>query len=188
MNPDIWPQRIQRRLTPAARRMLRYGWEALNFGILGPAGFVMLYLHSARSSIQAVVGAGMAGYALALPLQAVLCRGYSRLRRLERLRRTKTVFRLIYTAIYLTAILLDILTVSREPGAGPLLACRSVLFGWVCLWGTNGLWGNRLWRRIRPVLAEAAGRLWDPLRCPWRQPAPLPDGAYPETSQPQKGI
>ena len=163
MQPDVLLKRVQTRLTPEMRRKLQYGWEFLNFGVLGLNSFVLLYLHSARSSIQAVICAGMAGYALVLLLQVLLCRSYPRLRRLERFQLTKKVFRLVYTAIYLTAIMLDILAVSQRPGATPLLAYYGVLFGWVILWGTNCFWGIALWRRVGPVIRRAvspiAGKL-----------------------------
>lgn len=149
----LW-ERTKRRLTPEVRRTFQYGWEALNFGVLGLNSFVMLYLHTARASIRAVICAGIAGYALVFPLQAILCRRRPRSRRLERFRLTKKVFRLVYTAIYLTAIMLDILAVPRRPDAVPLLVYYSVLAVWVILWGTNCFWGIRLWRRLRPVLAR----------------------------------
>ena len=152
MQPGVLLKRVQSRLTPEMRRKFQYGWEFLNFGVLGLNSFVLLYLHSARSSIQAVVCAGMAGYALVLLLQIFLCRSRPHPRRLELFRRTKKVFRLLYTAIYLTAIMLDIFAVSQRPDAAPLLACYGVLFCWVILWGTNCFWGIALWRRVRPVV------------------------------------
>ena len=114
MKPDVLLKRVQTRLTPEIRRKLQYGWEFLNFGVLGLNSFVLLYLHSARSSIQAVICAGMAGYALVMLLQALLCRSRPRPRRLELFRLTKKVFRLVYTAIYLTAIMLDIFAVKQN--------------------------------------------------------------------------
>lgn len=152
MKPGILLEGVQKRLTPETRRKFQYGWEILNFGILGLNSFVLLYLHSARSSIQAVICVGMAGYALVMLLQAVLCRRRPRPRRLELFRLTKRVFRLVYTAIYLTAIMLDVFAVSRQPDAAPMLACYGALFGWVVLWGTNCFWGAALWRRVRPLI------------------------------------
>ena len=152
MQPDILLKRVQTRLTPEMRRKLQYGWELLNFGVLGLNSFVLLYLHSARSSIQAVICAGMVGYVLVLLLQILLCRNRPHSRRLELFQLTKKMFRLVYTAIYLTATMLDILAVSRRPDAAPLLACYGLLFGWIILWGTNGFWGITLWQRVRPVI------------------------------------
>ena len=63
MQPGVLPKQVSSRLTPEMRRKLRYGWEFLNFGVLGLNSFVLLYLHSARRSIQAVICGGMAGYA-----------------------------------------------------------------------------------------------------------------------------
>ena len=155
MKPDVLLKRVQTRLTPEIRRKLQYGWEFLNFGVLGLNSFVLLYLHSARSSIQAVICAGMAGYALVMLLQALLCRSRPRPRRLELFRLTKKVFRLVYTAIYLTAIMLDIFLAAHRPDAAPLLVFHCMSFVWVALWGTNGFWGLRLWRRVSPVICRA---------------------------------
>ena len=55
MQPDILLKRVQTRLTPEMCRKLQYGWELLNFGVLGLNSFVLLYLHSARSSIPNMV-------------------------------------------------------------------------------------------------------------------------------------
>lgn len=154
MEPGGLLKGVQFRLTPEKRRRLQYGWEFLNFGVLGLNSFVLLYLHSARSSVQAIICAGMTGYALVLLLQIFLCRGRPRPRRLELFRRTKKVFRLVYTAIYLTTIMLDIFAVSQRPDAAPLLACYGALFCWVILWGTNCFWGIALWRRVRPVICR----------------------------------
>lgn len=75
MEPGGLLKGVQFRLTPEKRRRLQYGWEFLNFGVLGLNSFVLLYLHSARSSVQAIICAGMTGYALVLLLQIFLCRG-----------------------------------------------------------------------------------------------------------------
>ena len=154
MQPGVLLKRVHSRLTPEMRWKLQHGWEFLNFGVLGLNSFVLLYLHSVRSSIQAVVCAGMAGYALVLLLQILLCRSRPRPRRLGLFRLTKKVFRLVYTAIYLTAIMLDIFAVSQRPDAAPLLAYYGALLGWVVLWGTNCFWGITLWQRIRPVICR----------------------------------
>ena len=159
MQPGVLPKQVSSRLTPEMRRKLQYGWEFLNFGVLGLNSFVLLYLHSARSSIQAVICAGMAGYALVLLLQVLLCRSRPRPRRLALFRLTKKVFRLIYTAIYLTAIMLDIFAVSQRPDAAPLLVYYGVLFCWVILWGTNCFWGIALRQRVRPVICRAVSSI-----------------------------
>ena len=127
-------------------------WDILTFGVVGVNSFILLlYKHSVRSKLKYVICIGAVAYMVILLLQAILLRKHPDRRR--RLTTTKRVFRLIYTALYLTAIMMDILAATL-PGSELQLAYNICLFVFVSLWGTNFLWIWQIYRRFRDFLSR----------------------------------
>lgn len=133
---------------PALRRGLQRIWEWISFGVLGINSFIMLYYRSAQGSIQYVVCAGAAGYALVLLLQSILYRHYPE-RRMRILKLTRKVFRLIYTAVYLTFIMMNIIVAAQMQNGVPLMIYYGWVFIWVAIWGTNCFWAQKIHRLLK---------------------------------------
>ena len=132
-NQLFWHKRFQR------------VWEWFSFGVLGLNSFIMLYYRSTQGAIQYVVCAGAVGYALVLFFQTVLYR-HSPDQGMRILKVTRKVFRLIYTAIYLTSIMMNIIVASQMSNGVPLMIYYGWSFIWVTIWGTNCLWGGNAYR------------------------------------------
>lgn len=139
--------------TPGVLARFKKIWEWISFGVLGLNSFIMLYFHSINSEIRYVVCAGALGYTAVLSLQTFLYRHYPK-RRLYLIKLSKKVFRLIYTAIYLTAIMLNIIAASQVPNNIPSMVYYGWLFVWAAIWGTNCLWSNILVKKIKHRLAH----------------------------------
>ena len=141
------------RLLPAVRNKIRRVWEWLSFGVLGLNSFIMLYYRSAHGDIQYVVCAGAAGYALVLLFQSVLHRHCPQ-RRIQIIKLSRKVFRLIYTAVYLTSIMLNIIAASQLPDKVPLMVYYGWLFVWAAIWGTNCFWGKKAYMIARSIIGQ----------------------------------
>ena len=61
-------------------------------------------------------------------------------RRMQVLKFTKKVFRLIYTAVYLTSIMMNIIVASETANHVLPMVYYGWIFIWTTLWGTNCLW------------------------------------------------
>lgn len=141
------------RLPPAVRNRIRRVWEWLSFGVLGLNSFIMLYFHSAQGGIRYVVCAGAAGYALVLFLQTILYR-HRPSRRMQVVKLSRKVFRLIYTAVYLTSVMLNIIAASQLPNKVPLMVYYGWLFIWAAIWGTNCFWGKKAYMIARSIIGQ----------------------------------
>lgn len=120
-----------------------------SFGIVGLNSFVLLYYHSEQEDFQKVVLAGAVSYAVVLFLQTIFYR-HTPERRVRILRLTKKVFRLIYTAVYLTSIMMNIIVASETLTPALPMVYYSCFFVWTMLWGTNCLW----LRKVIPILSH----------------------------------
>ncbi|WP_133304215.1 hypothetical protein [Ruthenibacterium lactatiformans] len=118
-------------------------WDGFSLGVLGLNSFIMLYHHSVQGPIQYVVCAGAVGYCLVLCFQSILYR-HCPVRRMQILKLSQRAFRLIYTAIYLTSIMLNIIAASQMPDSTTLMAYYGMVFIWAAAWGTKFFWLNRL--------------------------------------------
>lgn len=141
------------RLTPAVRDKIRRIWEWFNFGVLGLNSFMMLYFHSAQGGIRYVVCAGAVGYAGILSFQTILYRHCPK-RRMQVVKLSRKVFRLIYTAVYLTSVMLNIIAASQLPGSVPLMVYYGWLFVWAAVWGTNCFWRKKAFIIVRSILSQ----------------------------------
>lgn len=135
----LWLQRLQR------------VWEWFSIVVLGLNSFILLYYRSTRGSIQYVVCAGATGYFLVVVFQTILYRRQPD-RRMQILKLSQRAFRLIYTAIYLTSVMLNILAISQTPNQTDLMAYYGLTFIWAAAWGTNCFWLNRMVQMLKPLL------------------------------------
>lgn len=140
------------KLCGAHRKLLLLIWDIFMFAVVGLNSFILL-LHRSRAnqSFSYVVCAGAALYFFVLLGQTILL--LRRDDRHERLVATKRVLRLVYTAIYLTSIMLEVIPLSEISGNEPIIAYKGFLFFWAALWGTNFLWLGQVCRRLRAVFA-----------------------------------
>lgn len=129
--------------------------EWISFGVLGLNSFIMLYFHNINSEIRYVVCAGALGYTVVLSLQTFLFRHCPK-HRMYLIRLSKKIFRLIYTAIYLTAIMLNIIAVSQIPNNISSMVYYGWLFIWVAIWGTNCLWKRKAFKIVTLLLQKVA--------------------------------
>lgn len=137
------------------RNLFRLLWQGCSIGIFGLNSFLILFHRSAHDSMRQVVLFALIAYITVFLAQTIRLR--SRHARRHRVAwRTRTVFRLIYTALYLTAVMLDVLSATAQPGgADPwLLAYYGWLFFGMLLWGTSCLWGGRALRGLKAALRK----------------------------------
>lgn len=114
--------------------------EWLNYGVLGLNNFILLYYRNEQGGgFQKVVLTGAVSYAAVLSLQSISYR-HTPERRMQVLKFTKKVFRLIYTAVYLTSIMMNIIVASETSNHVLPMVCYGWMFIWTTLWGTNCLW------------------------------------------------
>lgn len=138
-------------LTPKLCRRLGRIWEAINIGIIGLNSFVMLYFRrQSNINMKQVIAVGAVAYALVLLVETIALNNEKRLRWV---RVTKKIFRLIYTGIYLTCIMLDILAAKRA-GEEEVFTYYAISFVWVAIWGTNCLWLKSLLRLFENFLKK----------------------------------
>lgn len=143
-------QALRKAITPQRAAKLKYIWEAFSIGILGLNSFILLYLHEDNNeSIKYVICAGAFAYALIIAVQSIVYRTHPQ--KMTIVLRTKQIFRLIYTAVNLTAIMLDVLLVVEQPNPERELVYYGWLFIWAVLWGTNFLWMKRIFAKLREL-------------------------------------
>lgn len=69
------------------------------------------------------------------------------------------VFRLVYTALYLTTVVLDVLAIIEQPR--PRYVRQLVFYGWnfidMSVWDTFCLWGTEVWERLKFCLRSPNG-------------------------------
>lgn len=123
-------------------------WDIFMFSVVGLNSFILL-IHRNREhqGLIYVICAGAAAYLLVLIVQTCFLLNHEKRHKI--LLVTKKIFRLIYTAIYLTAIMLDVLVLVEIPGTEITLAYNGILFIWVSLWGTNFLWIDQIAKSLR---------------------------------------
>lgn len=123
-------------------------WDIFMFSVVGLNSFILLlYRHGNHSGLKYVICAGATSYLFVLLIQTIFLRRKTGRRQI--LFFTKKIFRLIYTAIYLTAIMLDVLTIAEVPGKEWQLSYNGFLFIWVILWGTNFLWLKQVYQFLK---------------------------------------
>lgn len=126
-------------------------WEWFNLGVLGLNSFIMLYYRGAQGAIQYVVCAGALGYALVLLSQSVLYRRCPE-QRMQTLKLTRKIFRLIYTAVYLTSTMMNIIVASQMQNSIPLMVYYGWIFIWAAVWGTNCFWAQKVCRLFKVLI------------------------------------
>ena len=139
---DVIRQTLQN-ICGAHHASLLLVWDIFSFAVLGLNSFILL-LHD----LVYVICAGAVAYVFVMIGQT--CFLFKQKRRRRILLVTKKLFRLVYTLIYLTAIMLDILILAEAPGNELALAYNGCLFIWILLWGTNFLWIPQLFRLFDP--------------------------------------
>lgn len=138
------------------QQLFRTAWDALNIGVISVNSFILLlYRNTNKTGMEYVICAGATIYILILLAQTILFRK-SPVKQHELLYQTKNAFRLIYTAFYLTVIMLDVIAVTAQTDYGneKILSYYGFLFIWVSLWGTNFLWLRKVAKRIKEVLKD----------------------------------
>ena len=155
-------------------------WDVVTFAVVGLNSFILLlYKYKANRGLKYVICTGTVAYLLVLLFQAVTLRKHTGRRKI--LLNTKRIFRLVYTAIYLTAIMIDMLAMAKMPGNEWRLSYNGFLFAWVVLWGTNFLWIGQVYRFARRRLMNLARRKKE------HPPAAEQGGAGKETWIPRQG-
>lgn len=129
---------------------LRVLWDGFSIGVLGLNSFILLYYrYGQHNGMDYVIISAAVGYAAILFMQALWFRTKPR-ERYQTAHRIKSIFRLIYTAIYLTAIMLEVIEISaaKVPGYEKHLMFYGIVFLGVGLWGTNCLWLGKVLTRF----------------------------------------
>lgn len=113
---------------------------------------LLLYKNTNKTGMEYVICAGAIIYILVLLTQTILFRK-SPVKKHELIYQTKNIFRLIYTALYLTVIMLDVITVTaqKDQGNERILSYYGFLFIWASLWGTNWLWIGKIKKKIKQI-------------------------------------
>lgn len=135
------------------QQLFRTAWDALNIGVISVNSFILLlYKNTNKTGMEYVICAGAIIYILVLLTQTILFRK-SPVKKHELIYQTKNIFRLIYTALYLTVIMLDVITVTaqKDQGNERILSYYGFLFIWASLWGTNWLWIGKIKKKIKQI-------------------------------------
>lgn len=141
---------VKSKISSKALRYMNSVWEAVTIGVTSLYSFVSLYFRQKNHvGIRYVTATAAIAYIMILLAQAIALRTSPQ--KLPAVHLTKKVFRLIYTAIYLTSIMLDILRVADTPKPEYALSYYGFLFIWVALWGTNCLWLKKLVNTIKDI-------------------------------------
>ena len=128
-------------------------WDVFSIGLLGLNSFVMLlYRDDIEAPMKYVVSAGALAYVIILLLETILLRRDPR--RLKTVYRTRKVFKVIYALIYMTALMIRIISVlqSKETGYIRVTAWYGFLFLFAGLWGFSFRWLPKLGERSKPFL------------------------------------
>ena len=132
--------------------LLLFG-DIFMFSVIGLNSFILLlHRHREHSGLKYVICAGAVAYLFVLTFQTIFLRKNTNRRHI--LIFTKKVFRIIYTAIYLTAIMLDVLVIAEIPGKEWQIAYNGFLFIWVALWGTNFLWIKQIYQFLKKRICK----------------------------------
>ena len=145
---STWRARWAEKWTPRTQARFKKIREWISFGVLGLNSFIMLYFHNINGEIRYVVCAGALEYTLVLSLQTFLFRHCPKRRR-RLIKLNNKIFRLIYTAIYLAAIMLNIIAASQNSNNILSMVYYGWLFVWAIIWGTNCLWGKMLIQKLK---------------------------------------
>lgn len=133
-------------------------WDVFAFSVIGLNSYILLlHRHGTNHGLKYVICTGAVAYLFVLLMQTIMLRKAPNRRHI--LLFTKKIFRLIYTAIYLTAIMLDVLAIAGAPGSEWQLAYNGYLFIWVSLWGTNFLWLKQVFQFARKLIGKAYRKL-----------------------------
>lgn len=135
------------RISSETRVKARRAWQAFNLGVLSLNSFIMLQYATTVRGLAYTVSAAAIGYVVVLLIQSIVLR--KRPDKIESMLITRKVFRLLYTALYLTSIMLQVIAASGT--ADPVGTYRycGVAFFWVLIWGTNVLWGRPVWGFVK---------------------------------------
>lgn len=140
-------EELKTRFTPEVRDNVRTIWKGVNIGILGLNSFLLMFFREQdNKGIKYVICSGAAAYVLVFFMETVIF--HNSPQKLTVVRKTEKIFRLIYTAIYLTAIMIDIIEVSEQPNPDRIMAYYGAIFIWVALWGTKCLWIQSLYPKV----------------------------------------
>lgn len=114
----------------------------LQFSLIGIISYISLYFRAEHiSGVGMVIIFGGVSYTLVYAVEMM------RIREIEQKRKNiifvKLIFRLVYTAIYLTVIIIDIIKLAGDSNKWALMI-NGLLFIWVLIWGTRDFWINRI--------------------------------------------
>ena len=140
-------EKVKMKDTPEVRSTLRTVWECFNIGLLGLNSFILLYFRQqGNESMKYVICSCALAYTLVFLAETILFRNHPN--KLVFVRKTKKIFRIVYTAVYLTVIMLEIIEVSEQPNPAFMMSYYGILFIWVAVWGTNCFWIGKLYPRL----------------------------------------
>lgn len=95
-----------------------------------------------------VIEAGIFGYILVLFLETFIYRKNNQKRR-NTAKMIKRIFRYLYMAMYLTLIMLDVITITTFTGNEMELVIDGWLFILIIVWNMGELWHNLLWCLVK---------------------------------------
>ena len=138
------------------RKILRLLWDILNIGIIGLNSFlILLYRYGDSYKMKYVICFACVAYIVVFCIQAVVLKSTPD-KRQRTVYQTRRIFRLIYTALYLTVIMLEVLAVTSQPTTetNRQLAYYGVMFLWTGMWGTNFLWLRKAGRKVKDTMSH----------------------------------
>lgn len=146
-------QWIQDYITIQIQARLRTMWEVFNITFLGLNSYLLLYHRSTfDTGLRHVILFGAVFYAIILLVQ--LIRYWHKSAWIGAFRTTKNVFRLIYTAFYLTGIMINVCAVPMGRQSIHLLVWYGIQFCWAILWGTNCFWLGKATKAVYHAISE----------------------------------
>ncbi|HJD20344.1 MAG TPA: hypothetical protein H9915_00835 [Candidatus Gemmiger faecigallinarum] len=96
---------------------MKLAWQGLSIGVIGLNSYLMLLNRTANIGLKKVVWFGLFAYTAAFCILTFWLRREPG-RRQHIALRIKAAFRLLYTALYLTAVMLDVLAITAQPDVG----------------------------------------------------------------------
>ena len=140
-------------ITPQIQARLHTMWEVFNIAFLGLNSYLLLYHHSAfDTGLRHVILSGAGLYAIILLVQ--LIRYWRKPEWLGAFQTTKKVFRSIYTALYLTGIMINVCALPMGRQSTGLLLWYGIQFCWAVLWGTNCFWLGKATKAVYRMILE----------------------------------
>lgn len=115
--------------------------DVFSIGLLGLNSFLMLFYKGwLVQPIKYVICAGVLAYVLILLSETALL--WREKHRLEVVYKTRRVFKVIYAAIYMTALMIHIIDLlqDKQPGYRWQTAWLGLLFIFAGIWGANSRW------------------------------------------------